>query len=61
MAGTTNLERSAALPLIDDGRRIAEADKEQVQDESAGPAVPNKERMNLLKACTELFGRTHQI
>jgi hypothetical protein len=41
------------LVLVDDGRRVAEADQEEVQDQPAGTAVAVEERVDLLKPTVE--------
>jgi hypothetical protein len=39
-----------SLVLVDDGRGVAQADKQQVEDQPSGATVAVQERMDLLKA-----------
>ena len=49
-----------ALPLVDDGRWVAEAHEEQIQKQPAGASIPIEKRMDPLEAGVELGGGLRQ-
>ena len=51
---TECVQVSGSLPLVDDRRRVAETDEDQVEHETPGPAVAVEERVDSLELGVEV-------